>query len=227
MSTSSLVLALLMVPIPASASECGAVSIVESGLTLSEGTSGLLHIDSGDCAPGQYEILTDTVSPPDFDVTVSPSKKEVNVYAVMDLLPETEDELEVAVWRLGQAQPDDSAKVTIAGESFLGPILSLSNVRGGETIAQVRVNLSIPPAADVNFVYDLFDGTATSPGDFAPITGGRGVIRPGQTEGTIEVRMQTDGLAEPEEHFTLRLRTVSGAGVSDETAVITIEGNET
>jgi len=224
----SLVPALLTVAAPADAA-CASVSIVERGLPLTEGATGVLHIDRGGCDVSDYEISIQTRSPADFDVTVDGTMTEVEVRAVLDPLFETEDELVVSVRRVGQGKADDSATVTIAADNIPGwPVLRLrDNVRGGEFTQRVPVDVIGPAAQNIHYVYDLFDGTAKAGQDYAAVSGGTGVIHAAQPLGTIEVQVHADGIAESEEYFLLRLRWVWGALVSDEQAEIVIDANQT
>lgn len=101
------------------------------------------------------------------------------------------------------------------------------DVKGGERVLMVILSLSGPATHDIHFIYDLMDGTANAGQDYAPVTGGQGVIPAGHPGGYVPVQIYADGLVEGEEHLLLKLRFVSGAIVADGEALITIEANAT
>lgn len=222
----SLVTASVAVASPAHAA-C-TVYLEEAGFTLTEGARGYLTVHRDQCQAGDYEIRWSPNPTWDFDVTVLPSGATVQVDAVNDgPLPETTDDLVVEVRQGGQVV--DTATVTIPGA--MGPypaIVTACDVKGRELVLVVDLRVWWGQATqDIEYSYELIDGTAKAGQDYTPVVGGTGVIKLGQPAGHIPIEIYADGLIEGDEYFLLRLTSVSGAVVADDIAVITIEANAT
>jgi carbon monoxide dehydrogenase subunit G len=96
---------------------------------------------------------------------------------------------------------------------------------GGMTAFVFTVTTSNPSATAISVNYATSDGSAGSPSDFAPITGG--IIIPAlATSTTVTVNVVADDLAEPTETFTVNLFGAIGAVIADGQAIGTILGDE-
>jgi len=89
------------------------------------------------------------------------------------------------------------------------------------TPLQFTVQLSHPVGTAVTVNYATADGTATAPSDYQAASGTL-TIPAGGTTGTITVQVNGDANVEPDETFTVRLTSSSGATISVPTATGTI-----
>ena len=112
-----------------------------------------------------------------------------------------------------------------AGAYEYVPLLRVDDVQvtegnGGTTTAVFTVRLSQSPQT-VTVDYASADGTATSPADYAAISGSL-VFPPGTTTRTVTVEVAGDLLDEADETFLLRLTNASGAFLAKPQATGTI-----
>lgn len=139
----------------------------------------------------------------------------------------------------GYARPQDEPDVPDAAGgdgSDVGAVealtLSISDTTvtegdTGGTDAVFTVRLSRPASSPVRLLYGTWDGTATSPDDYAA-TPGTLSFSPGETSKTIAVPVNDDALSEPDETFSVDLSSPQGAGatLSDASATGTIEDDD-
>ena len=91
--------------------------------------------------------------------------------------------------------------------------------------ATVKVLLSQPAGGNVVVNWTTVPGTATAPADFAAASG-TVLVKPGNTEAKIKVKLVDDGRGEPDETFTVRLTGLTAtvpAVIEVPDAVVTIE----
>lgn len=102
----------------------------------------------------------------------------------------------------------------------------------GSTPAQVRISLAeaIPAGrGPIGVKYQTMDGSARiSEGDYSPVFHAFEFVEGGARERLIDVAVNGDTVAEPDEAFQVRLTEVSGAGavLMDDTAQITIVNDD-
>jgi hypothetical protein len=103
----------------------------------------------------------------------------------------------------------------------------VSDVRLDErtTAAIFLVTLSRAAAAPVIVHYQTFDGTASSPLDYAATTGTLTFAR-GEAFKTVTVPVVFDDVAESDETFLLQLSQPGGATIVKDTGIATIEDSE-
>ena len=94
-------------------------------------------------------------------------------------------------------------------------------VRGEGRTLDFEVSLEPAVAFAVRVEYETVDGTATAGEDYRE-TSGVLEIPPGQTRGTVSVRMPADGPGDGPELFKLRLGSATAAAVADDEATGTI-----
>ena len=120
----------------------------------------------------------------------------------------------------GTILDDDSAPtVSIAATA---PLIEGS---AGITTGTIMVTLSAVSGVPVAVTYDVTDGTATAPGDFAD-PGGPLLFPPGVTTQVIAIDVVGDTLDEDDEAFTLTLTSVQGAVLGNATCAVTIPDDD-
>ena len=116
---------------------------------------------------------------------------------------------------------------TITDDDEAGPApipeLSINDIRLTENAGQAvfTVTLSEISATPVTVNARTMDGSALAPADYANTTG-LVTFAPGTTTQSFRVPVVNDDIAEPDETFTVRLYTASGASIADETGIATI-----
>src|SRR5262249_36103620 len=93
------------------------------------------------------------------------------------------------------------------------------------TDAPLKVRLSAPSAKPVSVAYATADGTAVSPGDYAP-SAGTLTIAPGDTEGFVHVAVRRDTAVERDEALSVALSDPVNATLGDGSAALTIEDDD-
>jgi hypothetical protein len=98
-----------------------------------------------------------------------------------------------------------------------GPVVSVSPTSvaegyTGTTPARFRVRLSNPLPDPVSVSYETEGGSAISDQDFQPVQGSV-VFAPGETDSVVAVPVKGDTTVEPNEAFTLRLTSATGASL--------------
>ena len=128
--------------------------------------------------------------------------------------------------RVGPSATEVMTPFSLPSLGPCAPGLSISDASGeeGETV-DVTVSLSAPSASVVTVEYTTEDDTAMEPGDY---TAGSGVLtfNPGTTSQTVTLTLIDDGDQEPNETFNVRLSNATGAGISDDLGVVTIQDND-
>jgi arylsulfatase A-like enzyme len=172
-------------------------------------------------ASGDYLSASGTVSIPAGETTA-----QINLGVTGDTLAEETETFFVEISSpTGAVLLETRPSVTILNDDP-DPVLALKNVsvpEGNEspTSARFPLSLSAPSGKPVTVSYDTFAESASTPGDFATVSGSL-TIPPGQTEGFVDVPVTADALDEPDETFILRLNSVIGAAASVSQAVATI-----
>jgi hypothetical protein len=92
---------------------------------------------------------------------------------------------------------------------------------GGATTLTFTVSVSPPAAAPVTVTYATIADTATTPGDYAAVSGTL-TIPAGTTSAAVQVPVVADALDEANETFTVVLTAPSGATLADAAGVGTI-----
>jgi hypothetical protein len=95
----------------------------------------------------------------------------------------------------------------------------------GTAAAQFTVTLSAASAQPITVSYATADGTATAGSDYQAATGTL-TFAPGQTSKTVNVLVNGDRLAEPNETFFVNLSAATNATILDGRAVGTITDDE-
>ena len=122
---------------------------------------------------------------------------------------------------------DGSGIGTITDDDEAGPApipeLSINDIRLTENAGQAvfTVTLSEISATPVTVNARTMDGSALAPADYAGTTG-LVTFAPGSTTQSFRVPVVNDDIAEPDETFTARLYTASGASIADDTGIATI-----
>ena len=125
----------------------------------------------------------------------------------------------------GATLPDAGAVGTIIDDDAsdpAGPALTVSDATGDEgEVFRFEVTLSRSSDTPVTVDYQTAGGTALEGTDYDAASGML-TFGPGATRQTIEVRTRQDTAAEPNETFTVTLRSPNGATLPDAGAVGTI-----
>ena len=121
------------------------------------------------------------------------------------------------------------ATMTIADDDRAPAVgIKPASVAEGDTSltdAPVKVRLSQPSGKTVSVAYATADGSATSPGDYAPASG-RLVFDPGEVEKTVHLAVRGDAVVEPDEALTVSLSDPENATLGDASAALTIKDDE-
>ena len=115
-------------------------------------------------------------------------------------------------WRAWLEEGGSGARVSVADAVA---------VRGEDATLDFEVSLEPAVAFAVRVDYETADGTATAGEDYLE-TSGVLKIPPGQTRGTVSVRIPADGPGDGPELFELRLGSATAATVADGAATGTI-----
>jgi hypothetical protein len=99
--------------------------------------------------------------------------------------------------------------------------VTVAEPAAGQSYARFAVTLSHPARAVVTASFSTADGSATAPGDYAPLSGTI-TFAPGETSKTVAVAVKADAVSEAAETFGLQLSGPAGAGLADPTGVATI-----
>jgi len=111
------------------------------------------------------------------------------------------------------------------------PALSVGDVSiaegdAGTKTATFTVSLSKAAVSTVGFNVGTANGTATAGSDYVTLSLAGQQIAAGQTSKTFTVTINGDTTSEPDETFSLNLSNVSGASVSDGSAIGTITNDD-
>ena len=115
----------------------------------------------------------------------------------------------------------DCSAVNVA----VGPTAAIVNASAteGEAVS-FTVRLSAPRSTDVALDWKASPGTAAAGVDFPPDATGTLTIEAGETAGTIEIETLADGVAEPDDTFTVAL--VATTPAAPDGVVLDIDGRE-
>ncbi len=184
--------------------------------TLEAGTAGAADVTLGD----------GTATVPAGATTV-----EVAAPVLDDALDEDAETFTVAL-------RDASHGIRLAREQAAGtiedddapPAVSVhpASVAEGDTSladGRVKVRLSEPSGKPVTVGFATADGTATSPGDYAPASG-RLAIAAGELEAVVHVAVRGDTAIEPDEALSMSLAEPENATLGDASAALTIADDE-
>ncbi len=177
---------------------------------------------------------------------------DYSAYTYPAFIPPGETSLEVSFTTLGDStvEPDEDATFSIV--SVIGatvgtatstitivdddvptpptPVVALSgDVSADEAdgAANVDVYLDAPATADVTVDWTATPGTATSPEDFAELSGSF-TVPAGDTNASFPITLNDDAVEEPDESFTVALSAVDGPATLDPaTAQVTIADDDT
>ena len=107
------------------------------------------------------------------------------------------------------------------------PSLSIDDVLVGEDAGNAEFTVTLTHSFDqaISADYVTADGTATAMEDYTPATGTL-TIEPGSVSGSISVPILDDTVEEPDETFTIRLKRVRNASVSDGEGTGTINDDD-
>lgn len=174
------------------------------------------------------------------------SSKEVHITVLGDAVDEADEtfqlNLESAVFTTpssgGNGDTHDltidapgHATGTILNDDLVVSVTSVAGEAEGNTPHDRTFTISIPQASnhDVSVNYITHDGTAvartsaTTPGDYDPITGVHTVIIPaGQTSATFTVTINGDVFAETDESFTIEFTDLKNATMASNSFTATI-----
>jgi alpha-tubulin suppressor-like RCC1 family protein len=116
------------------------------------------------------------------------------------------------------ADDDGPPSVSVAPASVAEGDTSLTD-------AKVKVRLSEPSGKPVTVAFATADGSAHSPGDYAPASG-RLVLAPGEVESVVHVAVRGDAAIEPDEALSVALSAPENGTLGDASAALTIEDDE-
>ncbi len=121
---------------------------------------------------------------------------------------------------LGTIQNDDATALSINDVSF-------NEGNAGTTTFGFTVSLTNPSATNVTVDYATADNTATTANnDYAGIATTTLTFTPGQTTKTVNVLVNGDLTVEPNETFFVNLANASGATISDNQGIGTIQNDD-
>lgn len=143
-----------------------------------------------------------------------------------DSEPEELEEISIVITQATNATIARGAASCFVLDDDGAPLVTVSDpiITEGE-IATFVVTLNIPSTIPVTFEYVTSAGTASSPADFAAVSGS-GTIPAGETEITIPVITFDDVVSEGTESFTLSVSNLSGAEPLKPSGTCTIGDNE-
>jgi cysteine-rich repeat protein len=129
----------------------------------------------------------------------------------------------------GATVGDGAAVGTISNDDL--PALSIADVaaaegNGGTKLITFTVQLSAPPITAVTYNIATANGTATAGSDYVASSLSGQSIPAGQTSKSFAVTINGDAVAEQNETFNVTVSAVSGATVSDGTALGTISNDD-
>jgi len=156
----------------------------------------------------------------------------IKVDIIADATPEPSETFTVRLANAFAAPIARNEAVATILSDNAGPSVTIAGVAAaegntGSTSFDFAVSLSTPSGMDVAVTYQTTDGTATSAsGDYVD-TMGQLVIPAGQTQGTITITVNGDGLNEANETFTVALSNPSNAVLgASSTATATIQNDD-
>lgn len=202
-------------------------------VSLSEWSASTVTVD--------YATVDETATAPDDYVSTSGTltfdsgeqSKFVMVEVVGDTEVEIDEELTVELSNARGATIGDSSGgiiITDDDDAVESPKLRISDVTvnegdAGSTPATFTVTMDKPSDEIVQVHFGTNDGTATSPDDYALLSGTR-VFNPGETSKEIPIDVVGDTVSEGDETFTVELSNPSGATIDDPSGTGTITNDD-
>ena len=95
----------------------------------------------------------------------------------------------------------------------------------GTATVDVPVTLDNPSSSTVTIAFETQDGTATAGSDYSA-TSGTLTFSAGEQSKVVSVPVSGDTVLEPDETFTVKLSSPSGASIADDTGTVTISNDE-
>jgi hypothetical protein len=162
--------------------------------------------------------------------TPGQTSKTITVVVRGDNLDENTETFLVNLTDLVNATVDDVQGTGSIGDNDSSPTMSVNNATvtegtGANVNAVFTVTLSAVSGRTVTVDYDTSNGTATTPSDYTDIAGTLS-FAPGETSKQITVVVIGDSTDENTETFSLNLDDVSGATLSDDEGLGTINDND-
>jgi hypothetical protein len=177
-------------------------------------------------APGDYSSTSGTLTFPP-----GTTSQTINVPVVGDVLDEANETFTVTL-----SSPTNATITTAAGTATIvdndtAPTLAVNNVtvtegNSGTANAAFAVTLSAASALTVTVAYATANGTATSPADYAAVSGTL-TFAPGVISQTVNVPVVGDVLDEATETAVLNLSNPVNATIADSQGVLSITDNDT
>ena len=176
-------------------------------------------------APGDFAAAAGTLN---FAAGVTTQTVTVNVNG--DLLDEPTESFFVNLSLPSNATLGDGQGVGTITDDDTEPTVSVGDAMvtegdAGTTNAVFTVSLSSQSGLPVTVDYSSTPGTATSPADFAAVSGGLSFAA-GETTQTITVAVAGDLLDEDVENYTIGLSNPSNAALGDDLGLGTINDND-
>lgn len=111
------------------------------------------------------------------------------------------------------------------------PTLSVNDIsvvegNTGTKTAQVTVTRSDPTSGTSSVRVGTSNGTATAPSDYTQFPPTPLTFSPGETAKTVDVTIAGDTAVEPDETFSLKLSSPTGAVITDDTGNVTITNDD-
>ena len=150
-----------------------------------------------------------------------------NVPVLVDTLDEAPETATMTLSNPSNATISDATGTLTIDDDDTEPTLSIGDVTFTETTgnASLTVTLSEVSGRDVAFYYATSNGTAESGSDY---TAGSGfvTIPAGSTTATIDVAVTGDNLDEPNETINVTISNPTGATITDNVGVVTINDDD-
>lgn len=215
-----------------------------SGVTVSEGTNSRARIklslstaatsrvsvklqsrDGSAKAGSDYRAISETL-------IFNPGQREraTNVVILNDDVREATETFNVVLAQAEGATIDTgTARVTIKDDdqSNAEPTLSAADITVNENSGQAAllVRLSAASSEPVSVKLQSRDGSAKANSDYKAVSK-RVTFRPGQRERSIDIEILNDTVAESSESFNVQLLQASGARITTNSALITINDDD-
>ena len=166
-------------------------------------------------APGTATANADYSGPFSGRVTFAPGEtaKRVELALVDDEVDEEDETVTLALSGVRGATLTDGVATGTITDNDDPPVLGVADATGPEGSRLVfAATLSDPSSRDIEFRYEVTDGTATAHDDYAVEGDGTAMIPAGETEVEIPVSAVDDDLYEPDETFEVAISEPLPAG---------------
>jgi acid phosphatase type 7 len=131
-----------------------------------------------------------------------------------------------AVNSLGEGTLSNEVSGTPSGFIALDDV-SKPEGDSGQSDFSFTVSLTNPSSQTVTVDYQTQDGTATTADSDYTAASGTLTFDPGQTTKTVSAKVNGDTVFEPDEGFTLKLQSATGAAIADSAGQGTIQNDDT